>query len=1098
MIMSKSMKHVVYLSCFLLFLLTPGTFLLAQQFDQTGKIILKIKSADFHLNQPKASLILQILQSQGGEWKQLFVNQIPKPGEKSKSGLPLVDISLIYEITLPNDAPKQSLIKQLNALPEVEYAEPKSFYPPLFQPNDVHADSLRKGQATFLKRMKNYQAWDIYQGDTSITIGVLDTGCKWDHEDFETNIQYNVGDPINGIDDDGNGLIDDYRGWDFSSNDGDPKPEFQSVAGGHGNEVCGHAAAATNNGKGVASLGFKCRLLPVKVYNFNGSQFSNFSGFEGIVYAADMGCKVINLSWGSARNQLQFEQDIISYAAINRDVVVVAAAGNTPQELNFMPASYKYVLSVAAIDSFDRRSSAGTFSRAIDLTAPGINVWGLDYRGGYFFTQSGSSMASPIAASAAGLTRGRHPNLNALQIGEFMKVNGDMIDSIPANRNFAGKLGKGRINALKLMLGNNKTSIRLNDVQVRSQAGFQFLAGDTLSVWPTFLNYLDPVDSFQVQFSIENETYPILRQSQAYGSTGSMQLAAATLPFQFIIPVGVTSNRFISLVFTISAPGFSDKEYHRMVINSEYLDLDTNRLKISITSNGRFGYLNDAQTIGSGIQLDGKQMSSAGGWLVGYSPRKLSNSVFGINVSNNHFKALKGIRYLNFPNIDQHAVGYFNDSLAGDSSLGLHVKQSAYAFNHDSLAGVAFMQLELQNQSSIRWDSLCIGLYTDFEVRNFRRNKADYDTLLQLGYSWSTNEPKAYAGMVLLTEHEPGFFAIDATASTANGNINLFDGFSKNEKWRSISKGLERTRAGIESAEGNNVVQVQSAKLRGFESGSTRRVAFAYVLSDSLEGLKRQALSAKHYYRQRQTSPKPLLAQTIYACHGDTVELAPSNGSSFHFAPIGLLPVIYTGSSIRVAVSADTLGFWITCIDSLYESERVRVNIVRNSPDAGFTASPDSVILNNSPLARFTSNDDLGNFRWYVNDTLSGNSPILNYEFIRPGTYRICLSKSDSIGCRDSVCADYRVNLRVGISGLRAAEKVQIWPNPANETIQISATEEVISFAIMHLNGSVLSEKGNAEKSTQSIVIKDLQQGLYLLKVQLKSGRNFYVKWAKQ
>lgn len=1070
---------------------------LAQQIDQPGLVMLKLTSAEFHLDKPPSATLKSQLQQFGATWKQLFPNQKPAPGAKSRSGLPLVDISLMYEITLANDAQKQELIKLLNQLPEVAYAEPKSYYPPLFQPNDPHADSLRRGQATFLKRLKAYQAWQVYQGDTSISIGVLDTGCKWDHEDFETNIQYNYNDPINGTDDDANGYTDDYRGWDMSSNDNNPMPEFLSVAGGHGNEVSGMAAAATNNAKGVASLGFKCRLLPVKVYNFNGSQFSNFTGFEGIVYAADRGCKVINLSWGGARNGLQFEQDIIAYAAINKDVVVVAAAGNTPQELNFMPASYKYVLSVAAIDSFDRRSTAGTFSRAIDLTAPGVNVWGLDYRGGYFFTQSGSSIASPIAASAAALSRGRWPDLNALQISEFMKVNGDIIDSVPANRAFAGKLGKGRINALKLMQGQNKTSIRLENVVVRSQNGFQFLPGDTVSVWPEFLNYLDPVDSMTVQFSIENETYPLLWQTNRYGAMGSMETAQTTIPFRFVIPANVPVNRFINLVFSVSAPSFNDKEYHRMVINSEWLDIDTNRVRLTATSNGRFGFLNDAQTIGSGIQLNGKQMSSAGGWMIGYSPRKLSNSVFGINVSNNHFKPLQGLRYRPYPGLHQHAVGHFNDSLAGDSSLGLHVKHSHFALNHDSLNGVVFNQLELQNRSGQIWDSLCIGLYTDFEVRNFRRNKAAYDSVLRLGYSYSATEPAAFAGMVLLTNQEPGFFAIDAIQSTANGNINLFDGFSKTEKWRSISNGLARKEAGTTTPEGNNVVQVQSAKLRGFIAGEKRKVAFAYVLGDSLEAIKKQARAAQHFYRQLNTSPTPQLPAIVRACIGDTVELAPQNGSAFYFRPIGLLPVIFTGRSLRVPVRNDTTGFWVSCIDSLYESALVQVLIVKSVPSAAFSVSPDSLILNNSTQANFAAQEVQTQYRWYVNDTLAGQSAQLTWNFERAGLYQICLSTTDDIGCRDSVCRGYRVLLRTS-SNLHLSEKPKLMPNPASQQIQITWNQPVGSWEIVNMLGERMSVQKDEHRQIVEINVKQWPAGLYLLRTTNADGQSVYQKFVKQ
>src|SRR5262249_48610015 len=153
------------------------------------------------------------------------------------------------------------------------------------------------------------------QGDTTVLIGIVDTGVQWDHPDLAANIWINPGEwgpdghggfkQSNGIDDDSDGYVDDYHGWDFMGADyanpvpdNDPGPHSTLLA--HGTHVAGIADAATNNITGIAGVGFTCRIIPVKTSadndNRGGGPFIE-RGFEGIVYAADRGARVINCSW---------------------------------------------------------------------------------------------------------------------------------------------------------------------------------------------------------------------------------------------------------------------------------------------------------------------------------------------------------------------------------------------------------------------------------------------------------------------------------------------------------------------------------------------------------------------------------------------------------------------------------------------------------------------------------------------------------------------------------------------------------------------------------------------------------------------------------
>ncbi|MEJ7663893.1 MAG: S8 family serine peptidase [Hymenobacter sp.] len=198
---------------------------------------------------------------------------------------------------------------------------------------------------------------------------MTDTGIRFTHEDLRRQVKYNYADPINGIDDDGDGYIDNLYGWDFSNNNNDPRANDDNVV--HGTETSGVAAGQADNGLGIAGVGFNSKFLPLQI--FPGTTTGAFAGYEAVVYAADHGCRVINMSWGGVGGYSRFEQDVCTYAAVNRDAVLVAAAGNTPAELLFYPASYDHVLSVSATDPADAKGRFATYSRRVDLAAPGVD-----------------------------------------------------------------------------------------------------------------------------------------------------------------------------------------------------------------------------------------------------------------------------------------------------------------------------------------------------------------------------------------------------------------------------------------------------------------------------------------------------------------------------------------------------------------------------------------------------------------------------------------------------------------------------------------------------------------------------------------------------
>jgi serine protease len=333
--------------------------------------------------------------------------------------------------------------KQLRSLKEVEWAEPKFVYPVVdFTPNDPSY-----GSQYSLPLIKAPAAWSIIQGDTSVIIGIVDTGVDWPHPDLSANIWHNWGEtPNNGIDDDHNGYVDDRRGWDFGglgNNDGTPTPDNDPMEDrpDHGTNVAGIASAVTNNGVGVASIGFNCKIMPVKTSQDNirsstGSPLISF-GFEGIVYAVDNHARIINCSWGGAGYSL-LGQETINYA-ISKGALVVCAAGNDNSSETFYPANYEGVLSVAATDQNDHRASFSNYGHGIGVCAPGSGIYST-WQPNTYATLSGTSMASPLTAGVAALVAGKFPSYTPDQVREQVRVNCDDISSL--NPGFTNLLGR--------------------------------------------------------------------------------------------------------------------------------------------------------------------------------------------------------------------------------------------------------------------------------------------------------------------------------------------------------------------------------------------------------------------------------------------------------------------------------------------------------------------------------------------------------------------------------------------------------------------------------------------------------------------------------
>jgi hypothetical protein len=358
----------------------------------------------------------------------------------------LIDVSVYYTFW-----DKQKTLIELKKSPFVEYAEPDFYrYAETAFPNDSRFSDLwglhNTGQnnGTADADIDAPEAWDLTTGSPDVVVAVIDSGVDYTHEDLGANLWKNPGEiPGNGIDDDGNGYIDDYFGIDAIDSSGDPMDDD-----GHGTHVSGIIAAVGNNGIGVTGVCWNCKIMALRFLSRNGGG-SISDEIECIQYAVNQGVKIINGSFGEYFYS-RSEKEAID-AARNSGVLFVFAVGNDGENNDTKPHypssnDSENIIAVGVSDRNDRLVSWSDYGlTTVDVAAPGVDIFSTMPNNAYQ-KESGSSMATPHVAGLAALLKSFHPNLSWLDIKNHILNNGDKIPSAE------GKLVSGsRINAFKAL-----------------------------------------------------------------------------------------------------------------------------------------------------------------------------------------------------------------------------------------------------------------------------------------------------------------------------------------------------------------------------------------------------------------------------------------------------------------------------------------------------------------------------------------------------------------------------------------------------------------------------------------------------------------------
>ena len=369
--------------------------------------------------------------------------------------------SYLVELAGPGPDAVDRAVEAFNRETEtVEFAEPDYILYGGRSPNDPRYNELwglhNLGQTggTPDSDIDAPEAWDISTGSSLVRVGVIDTGVDYTHPDLAANIWINPGEtPGNGLDDDGNGFIDDVRGWDFANDDNDPMDDND-----HGTHVAGSIGAVGNNAAGVTGVCWTVGIVPIKFLGGSGGGATS-DAVDSVTYATTLGVDLTNNSWGGY-GASQALQNAIA-AANSAGILFVAAAGNDGINTDFFPhypSAYPVsnIISVAATDSRDLLASFSNFGNSsVHLAAPGVSILSTT-RAGAYRSMSGTSMASPYVAGVCALLKANTPGLTGAQIRNNVLSSVDRISALSG----ACSTG-GRLNAFEALVTNSGPYVAL-------------------------------------------------------------------------------------------------------------------------------------------------------------------------------------------------------------------------------------------------------------------------------------------------------------------------------------------------------------------------------------------------------------------------------------------------------------------------------------------------------------------------------------------------------------------------------------------------------------------------------------------------------------
>lgn len=518
----------------------------------------------------------------------------------------------IIEVYYNNDIDPYDVCAEFINSPDVEYAVPVFIH----QTYDYTPNDPRLNNQWYINNIQLRKAWDISKGSEDVIIAIVDSGTDWMHEDLADNIWINKAEIAdNGIDDDGNGKVDDIRGWDLVGNinqnqiiagqwqeNNNPRNPGTSSNNTHGTHVAGCASAVTDNGKGIAGPGFKTKLMPVKCatdQNIRGI----YRGYEGITYAANTGAHIINCSWGGP-GYSPVGQDVIN-AAVAKGSLVVVAAGNSYTNIDNgeqYPAAYDNVVCVGATSSNNRKANFSCWGIVTTVYAPGQGILATMPNNTYQ-NSDGTSMASPITAGVAGLIKAINKDWTPKQILHQLRSTSDNVVTTDPNLR---PYYYGRLNAYNAVRYNREGGPGIPGIEVTKLV---MPSGDMLTNYDPVVVRMEVTNFLAASGNVTAKIQPLNNFISI--STPSVQMGS--------IGKGQTKNIDLALQLLNNNPWYEG--YASILVtfeSSNYTNYQLVKIPVSIKSNNRYSLVTTIPEVYIPEWMGAVSPNSSLIWMVGY------------------------------------------------------------------------------------------------------------------------------------------------------------------------------------------------------------------------------------------------------------------------------------------------------------------------------------------------------------------------------------------------------------------------------------------------------------------------------------------------
>lgn len=682
-----------------------------------------------------------------------------------------------------------------NKYDNIELAEPYYVSNLLMQPNDPRID-----EQDMLKTIEIFDAWELSEGDEELLIGISDCGVNWEHVDLKSGIAINEDEiPNDGIDNDNNGYVDDYYGYNFTwKYDAVDNDDVFSL-GTHGTEVAGILAARVNNGIGIAGVANKCRIIPLKV-----STKSNYNdiiyGYQSMIYAAVRGCKVLNCSWGIPSVYSVTNQLIVDYATAC-GLAIVAAGGNVGSNSagnysSFYPAGYFGVLGVGAVNADDCANNT-VYGVPVRIEAPSNGNMTLSGTDSYKRVTSGSSFSSPVVSGVVALLRAYKPELTSLEAIELVRQSGDIINNNGRN-DFDSAFIPLRVNAYKALnnIDLQKPSVVLvdnwftdiNTGEIRNRVNDV----DTLFLNLVLENILGDVEDITLNmvqlFSMDEEAFKFIDNNLYVGNIKKGE----RILFKTKVIVNNPYNE--EAIFKAYITGiyksnqlYEDAFKFRMITTNKVTTFRNENMIISAGDAGSIGYSTPTGLESFGDGFTHKKIGNfiyEGGFIAVSDETEKAVSVnLDKNIRDrNSFKTYKKL------NGDDYNINIIRDDIALEPNrIGIEVT-TEYILPNDSSTALK-MLIDVKNLNETALSNLSIGQYYDWDVgKSNARNLAEYcqecipafldknNAAVEIAYD---DDSTAWVGsLVYYPKHEttvPDYFVLPQAAGIDNAKISIFE-----------------------------------------------------------------------------------------------------------------------------------------------------------------------------------------------------------------------------------------------------------------------------------------------------------------------------------